>query len=300
MSKAQTISNIYYDPAGYGSIRNTFKEAHDKDGTITIQDVKTFFTQKIEKTTKARGQNSYVAKKAFEEFQVDLFFINDLLQQFNKEALLMVDIFTKFMTVVVLPEGHSTPDLIVGMKEAFTKMGGTPEMIYTDQERSMGTPAFAAYLASVNVMHIPTRGHAPVAERSIRTFKDMLYKRIGNNKTKQWTELIFPILFTYNTKNIHSTIGMTPLDAKKASNQATVKARMEIKAKHGRKYEEVKVGDYVKIFKKKKTGQKQQHSYWSKESHEVMSIETTLGQTFYKVDATFPLLRHEILKVPAP
>ena len=300
MSKADTISKIYYDPAGYGSLRNTFKEAKNKDGTITIQDVKTFFTQKVEQKTKARGQNSYVAKKAFEEFQADLFFINDLLHQKITEGLLMVDIFTKFMTIIVLPEGHKTPELIVAMKEAFVKMGGMPEMLYTDQEQSMSTPEFATYLASVNVMHIPTRGHAPVAERSIRTFKDMLYKRIGNDKTKQWTDFIYQILLTYNSKNIHSTIGMTPVDAKKSSNQATVKARMELKAKHGRKYEEVKVGDFVKIFKKKKAGQKQQLSYWSKESHEVKSIETTLGQTFYKVDATFPLLRHEILKVPAP
>ena len=37
-----------------------------------------------------------------------------------------------------------------------------------------------------------------------------------------------------------------------------VKANMELKAKHGRKYEDINVGDYVKIFKKKKLGQKQQ------------------------------------------
>jgi hypothetical protein len=244
--------------------------------------------------------NSYVAKKPFEEFQVDLFFIPDLLQQFKTDALIMVDIFTKFMTVVAL-DGKDSLDIIAGMKIAFTKMGGTPEMIYTDQEKGMQTPEFAAYVASVNVKHIPTRGHAAVAERSIRTFKDMLYKRVGNNKTKQWTDFIYAILLTYNNKNIHSTIGMTPTDARKPTNAATVKARMEIKAKRGRKYEDVNVGDYVKIFKKKRTGQnKQQNSYWSEESHKVISIEETLGQTFYKVDATFPLLRHEILKVPAP
>ena len=33
-----------------------------------------------------------------------------------------------------------------------------------------------------------------------------------------------------------------------------VKANMELKAKHGRKYSEINVGDFVKIYKKKERG----------------------------------------------
>ena len=93
-----------------------------------------------------------------------------------------------------------------------------------------------------------TRGRASVAERTIRTFKDMLYKRIGDEKSKQWTDFIFPICLTYNNKMVHSSTGFTPHDAKKPENQMMVKANMELKAKHGRKYNEISVGDSVRIF----------------------------------------------------
>src|SRR5665648_600800 len=107
----------------------------------------------------------------------------------------------------------------------------------------------------------------------------------------------FPILLTYNNKMVHSSTGFTPADAKKPANHMSVKADMELKAKRGRKYAEISVGDYVKIFKKKRTGEKQQVPYWSEASHEIVSISESHGQKFYKVEGQRDLLRHELLKV---
>ena len=76
-----------------------------------------------------------------------------------------------------------------------------------------------------------------------------------------------------------------------------VKANMELKAKHGRKYNEISVGDSVRIYKKKRTGQKQQVPYWSEVTHEIISISESHGQKFYKVVGQRDWLRHEILKV---
>ena len=47
-----------------------------------------------------------------------------------------------------------------------------------------------------NIELIITRTHAPVAERSIRTFKDMLYKRIEHDEQQgktniQWKDYIY-------------------------------------------------------------------------------------------------------------
>ena len=168
-------------------------------------------------------------------------------------------------------------------------------MIYSDNETSQ--MYMADFFLERKIKYHATRGRAAVAERTIRTFKDMLYKRIGNDKSKQWTDFIFPILLTYNNKMVHSSTGFTPVDAKKPANHMAVKADMEVKAKHGRKYVEIVVGDFVKIFKKKRTGQKQQVSYWSQATHEIVGISESHGQKFYKVIGQRDLLRHEILRV---
>ncbi|MFM7984916.1 MAG: hypothetical protein ACKPKO_36905 [Candidatus Fonsibacter sp.] len=63
------------------------------------------------------------------------------------------------------------------------------------------------------ITNIPTKGQPHMVERMIRTFKDMLDKRIKPGM--QWTELIYPILLTYNNKIIHLTIQQTPNNARK-------------------------------------------------------------------------------------
>ena len=75
-----------------------------------------------------------------------------------------------------------------------------------------------------------------------------------------------------------------------------VELNLEMIAKHGRKYNEIKLGDFVKIFKKKKAGEKAQQSDWSEDKHKIISIEESHGMKFYKVANERPLLRHEILR----
>jgi hypothetical protein len=72
--KNKTISKIYKNPSGYGSIKNTFNEASQKDSTIRVTDVKEWFGKNVEQKTKHTGrQNSDIAKKPLEEFQCDIF-----------------------------------------------------------------------------------------------------------------------------------------------------------------------------------------------------------------------------------
>ena len=40
MSRYDIISKVYFDPAGYGSINETLKDAKQYDNTITYDDVK--------------------------------------------------------------------------------------------------------------------------------------------------------------------------------------------------------------------------------------------------------------------
>ena len=54
------------------------------------------------------------------------------------------------------------------------------------------------YVDQQNVRQIITLGHAPVAERTIRTIRDMLYKRLEHAKSKKWNELLYQVLLAYN------------------------------------------------------------------------------------------------------
>ena len=302
MSKQEIISNVYYDRAGYGSRQRTLKEAREKDKSITIDDVNEFFKKNVEAKRKPAGQNSFVAPHSAYEYQMDLFFINDLEDQKLNVGMIMIDVFDKFMHVVAV-QGKKGEDLARGMIECLHKIGKKPKILYTDDERALSKEAIQTYLKEQKIEHHRTRAHANFSERAIRTFKDMLYKRVEADEKKgksniQWTDYIYEILLTCNNQMIHSATKFTPKEARKPSNELSVRLNIASSGKPNRIYPDLDKGDEVKIFRKRKPNEKERVGNWSKNVYTVGRVEKKLSQSHYYVEGMDrPYLRFELLKV---
>ena len=77
--------------------------------------------------------------------------------------------------------------------------GKKTKNIYTDDEGAMNKEAIQKYLLEQNIEHHRTRAHPNFSEKAIRTFKDLLYRRVEADQKKgksniQWTDYIFEIL----------------------------------------------------------------------------------------------------------
>ena len=176
-------------------------------------------------------------------------------------------------------------------------MGGYPKILHTDTEGALNANVVQDCFKEHDIFHIVTLSHSVFAERMIRTFKNMVYKRIGKSE-KPWYEFIYPILLTYNNLMIHNTIKMSPNDARKESNKLKVKMNLELHAKHTRSYPPLAVGDSVKVYKKKDKLDKERVSSWSENRYEILDIQEHNRQLFYKVAGRDKLLmRAELLKV---
>jgi hypothetical protein len=294
MTKDEIISKIYHDPAGYGSIQETLKEARVIDKSITLEDVKKWKEQNLHRTKQLRGYNSYIASEPKFEYQIDPFYVNLEGQKFSK-GVLAVDIFTKH--VEVIPVMDLTKDSILSaLHEIFNKMG-KPKMIYTDEDTAIGAPSVQQWFEEQGIKHITTRTHASQAERQIRTFKDMLYKRMEHDGGDDWTKYIYPILLTMNQKRKSTTTGMTPNDASKPENKLHVKLQLEMHRVTTRKYPDIHVGDKVRIYGKKNKLDKERVPVWSHETYKVKNITgKVFGQSYYELEGYHkPMLRHEIL-----
>ena len=154
------------------------KEAKKIEPSVTANDFKEWKAkQDVGQKAKMRGMNSFIANKPKEEYQMDLFFMADQeVEKKYKSALLMVDIFTKWTQVVMVP-GKKWWQVLPGIKKLIPIMGGKPKTIYSDDEGAFNSKEIQKYFNDEGIRHPVTRGHAPVAERQIRTFKDMIYKR---------------------------------------------------------------------------------------------------------------------------
>jgi len=257
------------------------------------------FKKNTSKKTQLKGYNSYVPQSPQDEYQADLFFINDLPNQKYTTGLLMIDAFTKVVEVIPLAS-KKMADILAGIMEAFNNLKGYPKIIYTDEEGGINNNDVIEFLGKKGTRLVTTRTHAAMAERFIRTFKNMLYKRIENSKADnpQWIDFIPYVLVTYNYKIKHSAIGMTPDEARNEKNQLRAKLNMELRAKRNRKYPDLRVGDFVRVFFKKKRGEKERVSYWSETKHKIVKISEYLHQKYYHLEnITRPYLRFEIRKL---
>ncbi len=97
MDKNELLNKLYYDPSGFQSQQRLYKEAKQKDNTITMKDVKEWYANNIEKTRYV-GSNSFVAPHAHYEYQIDLFFITDLEHQTYKIGMACVDMFSWYQS----------------------------------------------------------------------------------------------------------------------------------------------------------------------------------------------------------
>ena len=88
-------------------------------------------------------------------------------------------------------------------------------------------------------------------ERFIRTLKDKILKRLEYDNTKDFKQILFEVLLTYNNKDIHSSTGLTPNEARKDVNRLQGKLNLEMHRISKRKYPDLEIGDEVKIYKKK-------------------------------------------------
>ena len=302
MTKDEILNFIYFDPAGYGSIKQTYDEAKKKDKSITIKDVKDFIDKHVEQKKQLRGMNSFIAQRPKQEYQMDLFFISkkDFPNETYVGGLLMVDIFTKFINIIPI-KTKTIPEILEAIKTVIGKMG-KPESMYTDNEGawSAGTE-IDKYFKETGINHIITLSHAAVAERSIRTIKGEIYKRVKLPSATNWSELIYQILLKYNHKSIHSSTGYTPADAEKKGNHINVKINMEMNKSKTRVYPDIEEGDYVRVHKNKDKLDKEHISTWSDKKYKVTKINSAFNQKQYFLEGytqngrVASLLRHDIL-----
>ena len=280
-NKDDIISNVYYDRAGFGSLKTTLVDSKKKDPSITMQDVKEWFEENVQRKKQLSGYNSFIAPHVLYEFQLDLFFIskNDLQTQKFSIGLVLIDVFSR--KAAVMPIMSKQPaDITAGIMEVLNKLG-KPRLIYSDDEGSLNNQDLVDFFKDQQIENYKTRGHPHFVERFIRTFKDMLFKRVDADEKKgkvniQWVDYIPEIMLTYNSKMVHSAHDMTPNDAHKKGNHLEVKMKLEMNRIKTRNHPPVRVGDEVKIYRKKGISEKERTSNWSSVKYKVSRVEKNL------------------------
>ena len=143
--------------------------------------------------------------------------------------------------------------VIAAFHKIIKKIGKTPKQMYSDEEGAFYSTEFVRFLNERKIKHITSIAGAHTMERFNRTLKEKTQVRLdamGLDRNK-WVEQLKPILNKYDNTE-HTTIKMSPNDAKKPQNEMTAKFNLELKAKKNRKYPALNKDSEVRIMMKKK------------------------------------------------
>ena len=272
------------------------KRARLYDPTVTMEDVKTWRVENKNLEKRPRKFNSWVANRATEEYQADLFFFDDLRQREKvKEGdatrtvrepveynagLLVVDTFSKKIAVVPLNR-KTGGNLRIALGKAFEQLGRKPEMLYTDAEAGLTGKQTQEWLREKEVAHNITLKHAPVAERMIGHIKNQIFYAMKEKPDKKWWEVVDDVVDDYNMNHISRSTQMTPNKAARSKNRDQVKARLESIRKSDNPQPRINQGDKVRVVIKKKFA-KGYMPDWSEEvytvSNRMFRDEATLAR----------------------
>ncbi len=90
---------------------------------------------------------------------------------------------------------------------------------------------------------------------------------------------------------------MTPYEARKPSNEADVKAAMELAATHGVKYPPLRVGDTVRMLLKKKLGHKEFQDAFKPGKQRVVELSDNFGQKYYRLSDKCEYMGSDLVKM---
>ena len=158
-----------------------------------------------------------------------------------KYLLCAIDLYSKYAFVVPLKDKKGI-SIVNAFDNIIKQSKRKPNKTWVDQGSEFYNNNFKKWLSGNNIIMYSTynEGKSVVAERIIRTLKNILYKHMTATGKNVYYDVLDYIVNKYNNTK-HSTIKMKPIDVKNNK-----RVYMD---KHNEKDSRFKVGDRVRISK---------------------------------------------------
>jgi len=185
-----------------------------------------------------------------------------------KYLLMVIDTYSRYGWIRTL-KGKDSKSVADAFRDIF-KSGRKPEKLWVDK----GKEFYNAEVKKLGMELYSTENQekSAMVERWNRTMKERMFKYFTANSTNKYVNIISDLVNNYNNA-VHSSIKMTPSEASKKK----VNVAREIDINSSPKY---KVGDRVRISKKKGTFEKGYTPRWTEETFTVSEVKHTVPVTY--------------------
>ena len=222
-----------------------------------------------------------VVKKANDIWAADIVEMQPFSRYNNgyKYLLMVIDVFSKYGWTIPLKTktGTETAKAINNLMKT-----QSPQKLWTDKGKEFYNKHVSRVLEKYNVELYSTENEEKscVVERWNRTIKRNMWKYFSANNTNKYIDILPNLIEKYN-KTYHRSIKLSPEEAIKPENhQHVFNALYPSERSHTIRLAKFKVGDRVRIVKKKKTFDKGYTPNWTEEVFTVSEVKNTNPPTY--------------------
>ena len=186
-----------------------------------------------------------------------------------KYLLTVIDVFSKYGWIMPL-KNKTGMEVASALEKIFKER--KPEKLWVDK----GLEFYNKYVNKlVTLYSTENEEKSSVVERWNRTMKEKMFKYFTANSTRKYIDVLDDLVDRYNN-TLHSSIGMTPTQASEKKNEVEVWRNLYGDYRPPkRKAPKFKVGDKVRITRKKQTFEKGYTPRWTEEIFTVSKIQYT-------------------------
>ena len=261
--------------SGKGNAKHTAKRSSLRRSSLERTGNNKIFTEELHKPVIKK----FNKRKVYSQFKdniwgVDLADMQSLSRKNKrfKYLLCAINLYSKYAFVIPLKDKKGI-SIVNAFNKIIKQSNRKPNKIWVDQGGEFYNHVFKKWLSDNNIIMYSTfnEGKPVVAERSIRTLKNKLYKHMTATGKNVYYDVLDDLVNEYNNTK-HNTIKMKPIDV--GDNK-----RVYID-EHNKKDSRFKVGDRVRISKFKNIFAKGYTPNWSTEIFIINKINDTVPYTY--------------------
>lgn len=196
--------------------------------------------------------------------------------------LVVINAFSKFVWAVPVKR-KTGKDIMTAMKKILNQMVSPPKNLQTDNGTEFYNKDFQQLMKQYNINHYSTFSNlkASIAERAIRSLKNLLWKQFSLQGSYKWLKILPEIVQKYNNSK-HSTTGAIPSTVND-KNAKYIIAFNNLKTVDPRNLKFHK-GDSVRISKYRHIFAKGYTPNWTNEIFKVKQVKLTNPTTYILED----------------
>ena len=286
------IDELYFNPkfpASYTSLNRFYVEAKKKIPKLTRKDLEKWSAQSAAYTLHKSARKRFPRERIYTSsidylWEIDLVDVTRL-KEFNDDytfLLMCIDTFSKYVWIRPLLRKTSS-ETTGAFKSILRDSGRKPQNVRYDLGLEFKNRVFQKLLKVEGIHSYEAKNDtkAAIVERFNRTFKNKMYRYFTAMNTFKYIDVLQDLVESYNG-TYHRSIGMKPDEVSVENSHMVLRKLFPIN--RGKQKPKFKVGDYVRISRKKRLFEKEHAPAWTEEIFLVKKINERTRPITYIIE----------------